>query len=127
MENYKGYVHHLPHHEVCKPDSTSTSLRIVVNSSASYTGHVLTDYWAKGPDCINSLFGILLRFREEQVGLVADISKIYNFILLPELDQHVHRLLWSDMDVSRDPSHYILLAVAFGDRQVQPYLCFFFF
>ena len=116
IERYKGPVHYLQHHEIIKPTSSSTPLRIVFNSSASFMGHVLNDYWAKGPDVINSLFGILLRFREQKVGLVADISKMFNSIQLAEMDQHVHRYLWRDLDIRQDPSHYVLLAVAFGDR-----------
>ena len=115
--NFKGPIHYLCHHEVLKPDSASTPLRIVFNSSiASYMGHVLNDYWAKGPDVINNLFGILLRFREEPVGLVGDISKMFNTIELAERDQHVHRFLWRNMNFNQEPTHFIMLAVAFGDR-----------
>ena len=74
---YRGPVHYIHHHEVLKPDSVSTPLRIVFNSSASFMGHALNDYWAKGPDVINDLFGILVRFREHAVAITADISKRY--------------------------------------------------
>ena len=36
INNYEGLVHYVHHHEVLKPDSSSTPLRIVFNSSASY-------------------------------------------------------------------------------------------
>ncbi|XP_062600980.1 uncharacterized protein LOC134262619 [Saccostrea cucullata] len=91
VTSYKGPVHYLPHHEVLKPESSSTPLRIVFNSSASYMGHVINDYWAKGPKVLNDLLSILLKFRENQVGLVGDISKI-------------------------PPDHYVLTSVPFGDR-----------
>ena len=116
LADFEGPVHYLNHHEVIKPESLSTPLRIVFNSSASFMGHVLNDYWAKGPDFINNLFGILLRFREEQIGLVADISKMFNAIQLAEMDQHVHRFLWRHMDTKKEPGHFVLTAVAFGDR-----------
>ena len=116
VESFEGPVHYLNHHEVLKEESTSTPLRIVFNASASFMGHVLNDYWAKGPDFINNLFGILLRFREDKVGLVGDISKMFNAIHLAEMDQHVHRFLWRHMDTNQEPTHYVLTAVAFGDR-----------
>ena len=76
IDNYKGPVHYISHHEVLKPDSKSTLVRIVFNSSANYMGHVLNDYWAKGPDLLNNLLGVLIRFRENEVAFMGDISKM---------------------------------------------------
>ena len=50
VQDYKGPVHYIHHHEVLKPESSSAPLRIVFNSSASYMGQKLNDFWAKGPD-----------------------------------------------------------------------------
>ena len=61
LDTYKGPIHYISHHEVLRPDSKSTPVRIVFNSSANYMGHVLNDYWAKGPDLLNSLLGVLMR------------------------------------------------------------------
>ena len=94
LESYKGPVHYISHHEVVRPEKKSTPIRIVFNSSASYKGHRLNDYWMKGPDLLNSSFGVLLRFRENEVAISADISKMYHRVLIPEQDQHVHRYLW---------------------------------
>ena len=113
---YEGPVHYINHHEVFKANSSSTPIRIVFNASASYLGHSLNDYWAKGPDFVNSLYGILLRFREHSVAVTTDISKMYNSIKLSEKDQHVHRYLWRDMETQREPDHFVLTAVPFGDR-----------
>ena len=33
-----------------KPDSKSIPVGSVLNSSANYMGHTLSEYWAKGPD-----------------------------------------------------------------------------
>ena len=38
----------------------------------------------KGPDLLNNLFGVVLRFREREVAVVGDISKMYHRILIPE-------------------------------------------
>ena len=116
MKKYQGPVHYIPHHEILKPDSKSTPFRIVFNSSASYMGHVLNDYYAKGPDILGNLFGILLRFRQNPVAMVGDISKMYNCVLLSEVDKMTHRFLWRDMNTDKEPDHYCLQTVTFGDR-----------
>lgn len=90
-----------------KPDSVSTPLRIVFNSSAKYLGHTLNEYWAKGPDVLNNLLGVLLRFREDHIGLTCDISKIYNSVRMSVFDQHCHRFLWRELETARAPDHCV--------------------
>ncbi|XP_068235508.1 uncharacterized protein [Palaemon carinicauda] len=116
MNEYDGPIHYIHHHEVLKENSTSTSVRIVFNSSADYKGHRLNDYWAKGPDLLNDLVGILSKFRQNNVAVIGDISKMYNAVRLKELEQHTHRFIWRDADYSRPPNHHVLAAVGFGDR-----------
>ena len=116
IRRYDGPVHYISHHEVLKPESQSTPCRIVFNSSAKYKGHILNDYWAKGADLINNLLGVLLRFREEEVPIVGDISKMYHAVGLSEQDQHTHRFLWREFDTSRAPDIYVMSAVSFGDK-----------
>ena len=99
-----------------KPESMTTPCRIVFNSSASYQGHQLNQYWAKGPDMINNLLGILFRFRENPVALVGDIQKMYHSVKTGTLDQHTHRFVWRDMDINREADTYILTTVSFGDK-----------
>ncbi|KAK4304812.1 hypothetical protein Pmani_023247 [Petrolisthes manimaculis] len=113
---YDGPIHYIHHHDVMKPDSTSTPVRIVFISSASYMGQTLNDFWPKGPDILNGLLGVLLRFRQEEVAIVGDVSKMHNTIKLSKFDQHTHRLVWRDLNVDRKPDHYVLTAVPFGDR-----------
>lgn len=93
VDSYTGPVHYIPHHAVIRPEKKSTPVRIVFNSSSVYQGHALNDYWLKGPDLLNSLFGVILRFRERPVAVIGDISKMYHRVLIPERDQHVHRFL----------------------------------
>ncbi|KAK4316629.1 hypothetical protein Pmani_012229 [Petrolisthes manimaculis] len=116
MLAYKGPVFYLPHHEVHKTDSRSTPLRIVFNSSASYMGFSLNEFLAKGPDCLNNIFGVLLRFRQGFVGLMGDVRKMYNSVQISLLDQHCHRFLWREMNTKLKPDQYVLTTVTFGDR-----------
>ncbi len=107
LKQYNGPVHYVSHHEVLRPESKSTPVRILFNSSAMYKGHKLNDYWMKGPDLLNDLFGVLLRFRENQAAVLGDISKMYHRILIPEVDQQVHRFLWRNLDIEHDPDTYV--------------------
>ena len=116
VDTYTGPVHYLAHHEVLKPDSKSTPVRQVFDSSSSFMGHKLNDYWAKGPDVINSLIGVLMRFRQGLFAVAGDISKMYNSVKLSMLDQHTHRFVWRNGDLTEKPEHYALTRVAFGDR-----------
>ena len=93
LKEYKGPIHYISHHEVLKPDSKSTPVRIVFNSSARYMGHALNDYWAKGPHLLNDLLGILIRFRENKIALIGDIKKMYHTVKTKTIDQHTHRFL----------------------------------
>ena len=102
--NYNGPVHYIAHHGVIKPTSKTKPIRIVFNSSASFKGHVLNEYWAKGPNVfLNTLFGILIRFRENNVGYMGDIKKMYNSVQTREFEQHCHGFLWRDADQNMKP------------------------
>ena len=116
LNAYKGPIHYIAHHGVLRPEKASTPLRIVFNSSSVYQGHCLNHYWLKGPDLLNSLFGVILRFRENEVAVCGDISKMYHRVLIPEADQHVHRFLWRNLDTSRPPDTYVKTVLTFGDK-----------
>lgn len=116
IDNYDGPVYYLSHHEVLKPESASTPCRIVFNSSAKFQGHSLNSYWAKGPDLMNNLLGILVRFREGPAAFVGDIRKMYHAIKISILDKHTHRFLWRDVLQSTEPVTYVMTSVSFGDK-----------
>ena len=70
----------------------------------------------KGPDLLNHLFGVVLRFRENQVAFIGDISKMYHRIRIPEMDQHVRRFLWRNLQTHHDPDVYVKTVLTFGDK-----------
>ena len=116
LESFNGPAYYIPHHAVLRPENKSTPVRIVFNSSSVFQGHKLNDYWMKGPDLLNSLFGVLVRFREKEVALLGDISKMYHRILIPVQDQHVHRFLWRNLETHREPDVYVKTVLTFGDK-----------
>ena len=62
QDEYHGPVYYIPHNAVLRPDKKSTPVRIVFNSSSAFQGHTLNDYWKKGLDLLNGMFGVVLRF-----------------------------------------------------------------
>ena len=79
-------------------------------------GHVLNEYWAKGPDLLNNIPAFLIRFREYEVAFIGDIKKMYHTVATKILDQHTHRFLWRDMETTREPDTYAIQRVLFSDK-----------
>ena len=52
-------------------------VRVVFDSDAKYGGVSLKDVLLSGPDLTDSLLGIILRFRREQVAAIADIQQMF--------------------------------------------------
>ena len=101
IREYSGPVYYIAHHEVWKPESKSTPCRIVFNVSANYRGHVLNEYYAKGPDILNNMLGVILRFREGLFAMVGDVSKMFHSINITREDQMMHLFVWIDLDLDR--------------------------
>ena len=57
-----------------------------------------------------------MRFREKEVALMGDISKMYHRVLIPEEDQHVHWFLWRNMETDTEPDVCVKTVLTFGDK-----------
>ena len=78
-------------------------------------GTPLNDYLAKGTNINNSLFDVALRFREFEVGVVADVSKMFQGIKITPDDSRFHRYVFRERPC--DPLQvYELTTVTFGDK-----------
>ena len=116
LVEYEGPKYYISHHHVTKQESKGTPSRIVLNSSANFEGHVLNDYYVKGPSMLNGLLGLLLRFCQRRIAIAGDISKMYHSVDIPHIDQMTHRFLWRNLDEEREPQTYVMKVVNFGDR-----------
>ena len=74
----------------------------------------MNDLLEKGPNLLNDLTGILLRFRRYKYAVAGDISKMFLQILLNPEDQVFHRFLWRK-DTQHRPEVYQFKTVIFGD------------
>ena len=116
INEYKGPTFYVPHHEVYKEDSASTPVRLVINSSLKFRGKSFNDVLMKGPNTLNDLFGVQLRFRSYQIALVCDVAKMYHSIRTTEKERHLRRVLWRDCDPTQPIKTYGTEVMMFGDK-----------
>ena len=65
----------------------------VSDAAAQYQGTSLNDHLFSGPDLLNSLFGVLMRFRQDLIAMSADSEAMFNQVVVPEEDQSVLRFV----------------------------------
>ena len=120
MLEYKGPVNYISHHGVEKP-SVTTPLRIVTNSSLKNGVRSLNDCLPKGPNSLNSMFDIMVRFRCHETGLVMDLTKAYNSLKTGVVEKHLRRLIWR-FSPDEPWQDFGFVVVAFGDRPAGEFL-----
>ncbi|CAK1549334.1 unnamed protein product [Leptosia nina] len=101
----------LPHFAVQHP--LKKKLRIVFDAAAKTAGCSLNDALLPGPDLLQSLFGVLLRFREGPVAIAADIKEMFLQVKIREEDRDSLRFLWRDNEKA-PVKEYRMTSVIFG-------------
>ena len=86
---------YLPHHPVLNPHKPE-KIRRVCNAAAQYQGVALNDKLLSGPDLLQSLIGIIFRFREHHIALSADIEAMFLQVAVSNDDGRCLRFLWRD-------------------------------
>ena len=71
--NNDGRVWYLPHFGVYHPKKPD-QIRVVFDSSAEFQGVSRSKELLPGPDLMNSLVGVLIRFRKENIAVMRDIE-----------------------------------------------------
>ena len=116
LKKWNGPIHYLSTHEIYKEDvNATTPVRLVVNSAMLHNGRFLNSMLMKGPASLNDLYSILVKFRSYPVGLVEDVSKMYQSIEVTEVEWHTRRILWRNGEVECEPNVYCLTTVTYGD------------
>nr|CAB3263162.1 uncharacterized protein LOC104265735 [Phallusia mammillata] len=109
-----GAVWYLPHHPVVHPQKPG-KVRVVFDCAARYHNISLNDQLLQGPDLLNSLFGTLVRFRQEPVAFVADVEAMFHQVKVDPIDASALRFVWwPEGDLSREPVDYQMLVHIFG-------------
>lgn len=94
-----GKVWYLPHFGV--RHKQKKKLRVVMDASARFREMSLNDILLSGPDHMNSLVGILLRFRKEPIAITSDIQKMFYNFLVDDKHKDYLRFLWVDENLQK--------------------------
>lgn len=75
----------------------------------------MNDLLMKGPDVLNQIRAVLLRFRGGTNAALGDIKNMYNSVWLEDLEMHLHRFLWRDSE-EEELEEYAITRVNIGDK-----------
>ena len=104
-----------------KPDR----IRVVFDGSAQFDGSSLNSQLLQGPDLMNSLLGILCRFRQEQIAVTCDVEKMFHqFQVIPQHRDYLRFVWWPQGDVEADPLTYRMKVHVFGAVSTPAYANF---
>lgn len=108
-----GSAWYIPHHPVIS--TNKAKIRIVFDCAAKTRGISLNDVVHQGPDYINSLVGVLVRFRLRRVAFMADVQAMFHQVRVPEDQRDYLRFLWwPEGNMDDEPRVYRMTAHLFG-------------
>ena len=107
------YIPHQPVLSAKKPNEVR-----VVHDCASIPGDKsLNNFLMKGPDLMNSLVGVLLRFRKAPIAVTADIETMFYQVRVAPSDKDALRFYWwPNGDLDRIPEICRMTVHLFGAR-----------
>ena len=106
---------YLPHHPVLNPRKPG-KVRAVFDAASTFAGTSLNEELLRGPDLINNLVGVLVRFRQDPVALIADIKSMFHQVRVIPEDTDALRFLWTDGDLQNPPEEYKMQVHIFGAK-----------
>ena len=113
VDTHSSTPWYIPHHVVYHP--CKEKIRVVFDCSARFQGQSLNDNLLVGPDLVNSLVGVLCRFRQYPVAVMCDIEKMFHQFYVNEQDHDFLRFLWWEgSDLSTQPVDYRMKVHLFG-------------
>ncbi|CAG7667006.1 unnamed protein product, partial [Allacma fusca] len=106
----KWYIPHFPHVNPKKPGK----IRLIFDAAAKCEGVSLNSCLLTGPDLLNSLPAVLMRFRENPIAAVGDIQEMFPQIGIKPEDQESQRFLWRGRDRGTPPLEFKMVRMIFG-------------
>lgn len=76
LNRQDGKVWYILHHGVYHP--RKSTIQVVFDCASSFKGTSLNHELLQGPDLTNSLLGVLIRFRQHPIALMADIEAMFH-------------------------------------------------
>ncbi|XP_072931477.1 uncharacterized protein [Epargyreus clarus] len=105
---------YLPHFAVVNPMKPD-KLRVVHDAAAKTKGVALNDLLLKGPDLLQSLPGVVMKFRQHMVAVTADIKEMFMQVKLRTEDRDALRYLWrGNRRDDQPPEEYRMTSLIFG-------------
>ena len=109
-------VWYIPHHPVLNPRKPE-KVRVVYDCAARSNHTSLNNNLMTGPDLVNKLFKVLLRFRKEKIAIVSDIEAMFYQVRVAPKDKDSLRFLWwPNGDVDLDPIPHRMKVHVFGAK-----------
>ena len=84
---------YLPHYAVTNP-SKPRKIHVVFDGTTLYKGTSLNDQMMTGPDLLNSLVGVIMRFPLRAAAIIVDMQTMFFQVRVIEKDQPSLRFLW---------------------------------
>lgn len=88
--------------------------RLVFDGAAKSEGKSLNDFLLKGPDLLQKLEEVLMRFRVHKIALIADVKEMFHQVKLREDDQPSQTILYRGMEREAPPEEYQMTVLFFG-------------
>ena len=108
-----GMVNYVPHTGVYHPKKTN-QIRVVFDCSAQHEGVSLNDH-LQGTNLMNTLLGILCRFRQEYVAFMTDIKSMFHQFMVSKEHRDLLRFLWwKDGNPANEVIEYRMKVHLFG-------------
>ena len=101
--------HVLPHFPIIK-ESESTPVRPVMGCDVA-----LNKFLLPGPNLLNEVVGVLLRFRSGRITVAGDIKQMFLNIRLTPADRPYHCFLWNETPGAPEPVIYQFQRHVFGN------------
>ncbi len=110
----KGGVWYIPHHGVTHPYKIGV-IRPVFDCASVTDGVSLNNSVHSGPDYMNKLLGVLLRFSESPVAVMGDIHAMFHMAFIPSSQRDFLRYFWwPGGDLHAEPVEYRFTRHLFG-------------
>ncbi|CAG2254433.1 unnamed protein product [Mytilus edulis] len=114
IESKSKRVWYLPHHPITNENKPG-KVRVVFDCASKYQGISLNSQLLQGPDLMNSLVGVIIRFRQDKVALAADIEAMFHQVRVREDDCDALRFLWwPNGNLDQKPKIYCMNVHLFG-------------
>ena len=83
---------------VVREDKSTTKYRLIVNGKFQFNGKCINDFLLSGPNVMNKLADVLIRFRYYKYVVTCDISNMFLRVKVPGKDQKFLRFFYRDLE-----------------------------